>query len=347
MKNKKIILGLIVLVAGGLLFAYSLFFPKSNYSTTTTHLAKEYPELHAALLDEKPYTQYKIPNLDKIASINVETGKVGFTANMVPQGLVIAENYLILSAYNKGKEFQSVLFLLDKNSGKYIKTIVLPGTPHVGGLAYDFIHQNLWITTEAENGSAQISALSLQQLEDDDFAHAKKEIQYLTQTLLTDVKSASFITYYNEELWVGDFTKEHEGELISYFLNEQGFLDFSKKGSNQALKSRRAKDETFNTEKKLQGVAFYHDTILFSQSFGDKSSHLLFFANDIHKPQFDFDSDDLLQSLDFPAYLEQIFVEDERLYAIFESDAKEYRSRLNAFPINHVLVFDFKNLIQQ
>lgn len=346
MKNKKRILGLLLLFSGLFLLVRYVFPPKNTFSSIATYLKKEYPILETALLDKKPYTLYELPNLDKVSSINVKTGKVETTPTMVPQGLVIVENYLIISAYSKDKTFQSVLFLLDKNSGEHLKTIVLPGTPHVGGLAYDSTHQNLWITTEAENNLAQISALSLQQIKEEDFAHTGKESHYLAQTLISDVKSASFMTYYNEELWIGDFTKKHEGNLVSYYLDEQGFLDFSKSGTNQRLKSQQAKDETYNTEKKIQGVAFYQDTILFSQSFGDKNSHLLFFANKVEQEEFDFDSDDLLQSIDFPAYLEQIFVEEDRLYAIFESDANAYRSRPESLPINHVLVFDLKKLNQ-
>ena len=71
---------------------------------------------------------------------------------------------------------------------------------------------------------------------------------------------------------------------------------------------------------------------------------IFYFLNDIQQPQFDFDSDDLLQSIEFPAYLEQIFVEEDRLYAIFESSAQAYRSKPNSFPINHILVFDFNKL---
>lgn len=344
MKNKKGILGLLLLFSGLFLLVRYLFPPENPFSPIVTYLKKEYPLLETALLDKKPYTLYELPNLDKVTSINVKTRKVETTPTMVPQGLVIAEDYLIISAYSKEKTFQSVLFLLDKNSGEHLKTVVLPGTPHVGGLAYDSTHQNLWITTESENNLSQISALSLKQIQEDDFEHAKKEIHYLAQTLISDVKSASFMTYDNEELWIGDFTKKHEGNLISYYLDEQGFLDFSKKGTNQKLKNRRAKDESFDTEKKLQGIAFYQENILFSQSFGDKNAHLLFFKNDIQQPQFDFDSDDLLQSIEFPAYLEQIFVEEDRLYAIFESSAQAYRSKPNSFPINHILVFDFNKL---
>ncbi len=45
----------------------------------------------------------------------------------------------------------------------------------------------------------------------------QKEIQYLTQTLLTDVKSTYFITYYNEELWVNHLQKNTKVNWLVIF----------------------------------------------------------------------------------------------------------------------------------
>ena len=64
--------------------------------------------------------------------------------NMVPQGICATNDYILISAYCHDKEHKSVIYVMDKNSTKYLTTILLSVENnkglkkgnHVGGLAY-------------------------------------------------------------------------------------------------------------------------------------------------------------------------------------------------------------------
>jgi len=53
---------------------------------------------------------------------------------MTPQGLAVSEDYLFISAYCSQQEHHSQLYIIERTSGRHLKTVVLPKRPHVGGL---------------------------------------------------------------------------------------------------------------------------------------------------------------------------------------------------------------------
>ena len=81
---------------------------------------------------------YVIPG---ISGTNVD----GFySSNMCPQGLTFAKSYMLLSAYDRKQEENSVLYVLDKTGKKLIVTVALPNKTHAGGITYD--GYNIWVT---------------------------------------------------------------------------------------------------------------------------------------------------------------------------------------------------------
>ncbi len=61
---------------------------------------------------------------ETIQSTGEEEGDSDQTEDMTPQGLSFLEDYVVISAYSNGGGFNSVLWVLDKKTGEYIKTIV-------------------------------------------------------------------------------------------------------------------------------------------------------------------------------------------------------------------------------
>lgn len=306
----------------------------------------KYPELIPALLTPPPFNEYLIPDLEKTETIQTKTGKVEIGKKMVPQGLALVEDWLILSAYSEEGKYHSVLYVLDQKTGEHVKTIVLPGTPHLGGLAYDPTAQNLWLTTETAEDTAQLSALSVKQIAEDQFEKTKKPIRYQQEIPLFDLEKASFLAYHQSNLVVGHFTKKHEGTLVSYSLDKKGLPIQAKKSAPQKVRGGDTVKEVVEITKELQGVTFFQDQILFSQSYGDKPSKLLFAPNELKKDPLDFDEGDFIKKIAFPPYMEQIVVKDKQLYVLFESNATSYRSKKNAFPIDRVLVFNLEKLMK-
>ena len=93
-----------------------------------------YPEVYSHFDKSGEQDHYIIPGLEQTQAIvhsGKNAGKVGISKDMDPQGMaVIEDKYLLISAYSKSKKYNSVIWLVDKKTGKYIKTIVLDDIDH-------------------------------------------------------------------------------------------------------------------------------------------------------------------------------------------------------------------------
>ena len=91
------------------------------------------------------------------------TKKYDTTAAMTPQGIAVVSKYILLTAYDGNHTHASVIYVLDKKSGKYIKTIQVSGRPHLGGIAYDPVAKNIWVTSKMGKSSA-LASFSLKEM---------------------------------------------------------------------------------------------------------------------------------------------------------------------------------------
>lgn len=296
-----------------------------------TDLAKDYPQLSKDLDGGDGPAYYTIPGLAQSDTISLDTKQATFSDDLDPQGLTIAEDYLIISAYSESKAFRSVLWLIDRKSGHFVKTIVLPDDAHVGGIAYDDKHKKLWIATS----DASISSLSYQQLVADDFLKTKQAITYQEVYLLNDIYLASYMTYYNDTLFVGYFDENHKGNVGYYPLDTKGLPD-----SNGADEGYLNAQQTYRIPDQIQGMTVSKDKVIFSQSFGDEDSNLLLFDNQGLEKWRDFTTADLRNQVSAPPYLEEIELRSGHIYLLFESGSLRYREDKSLFNIDRVLTID-------
>lgn len=309
-------------------------------------LIAKYPQLQKSFdHDAKPET-YVIPGLKQTRSIKVGTTQtLGASKTMDPQGLAVTSKYVIISAYSRDKHYDSVLYLLDKKTGGFVKQIVLPNNSHVGGLAYDTVSKRLWVTTESASGHATLSAYSQATLAKSDFATSKRATKFDKVVNLPQISRASFLTYHNSALYVGYFDASDQGSFLTFPMTKKGMPQVSSATRTQ-LRGSGAHRATYSTGRQLQGVTFYKGKIIFSQSFGPQSSKLLTFDNDGQKQWLDFDADDMLQSVSMPPYLEQIVASGSDLYVLFESASAKYRSSPLGFHADRVLKLDLDSLLK-
>ncbi|MCP8859769.1 hypothetical protein LBW12_07240 [Latilactobacillus curvatus] len=95
---------------------------------------------------------------------------------------------------------------------------------------------------------------------------------------------------------------------------------------------------------KIQGLTFSDTRAYFSQSYGLDDSWIYVFAT-TGRPQ-QFTPEKALLKIRMPAHLEQITLDGNRLYAVFESGAKAYA--LNAKTrIGRVVSFDIDTLVKE
>lgn len=358
MKRMKKIL--IVTLFGGI--SYALFFSSSPnvltdgtntnalYSLTQQQkkLKKNYPILFRYLQSSKQ-NQAIIPGLMQTKTL-LFNQKVSTSYAMDPQGVKAVGPYLIISAYSRDFKHNSVLYVLNKQTGSFIKTIVLKGRPHVGGITYDPLHQNIWLTTvnthfKKHLKTAQISAISLQTLKQYNFSKTHRPISYRYVTSLGKLPEASFLSYHQQHLYVGLFEPNYDGILVQYELNHKGklVLDYKKKVSVLSGKALAKPKKIYLLPDKIQGIAFYKQKVIFSQSYGNHHSKLLIFDHFNPNKTISF-THSFKKEIIAPPYMEQITEYNDQLHLIFESATKIYRKRKDIFHIDRVLTLDASRL---
>ena len=164
-------------------------------------------------------------------------------STMTPQGLCVTEDYIFVSAYcaaekyikeleeNKDygsnaekleaekshKAHNSVIYIIDRESGEYIKNIVLPDKNHVGGLATD--GKVIYV---AKSSDKQISVITLKTIDkalNTKSLSVKVDYDYTVDCGCT----ASFVTYYDNSLWVGVFNEESNGTLRRFSVDKKSY----------------------------------------------------------------------------------------------------------------------------
>lgn len=289
---------------------------------------------------------YVIPGLIQTETLALnEVGKGSLSTSMDPQGVTVAENYVLISAYSHDDKHNSVIYVLDKNSHNYIKTIPLQGKPHVGGLTYDSRSKHIWVCSITDSGEAEIVAISLDKLTSYQLQPDYQPIEYSQRVVLKDIKRASYMTYYNNALYVGYFSEKGEAVLNEYSLDETG--TFIEETTNETILRKddvtAIPDDTDNVGRGIQGVTFYEHYLILSQSYGQKNSKLFFY--DLTDTQDDFFKKNAVLTVTAPPYLEQISAVDGKLYTVFESGTERFRKEKDTTKVDRVILLDLETLV--
>ena len=247
---------------------------------------------------EKEYGTYVIPGLKNTRTLLTEKGATqAMCTSMTPQGLAVTEDYVLVSAYCSTYKHNSVIYVIDKETHNFIKEVVLPGQPHAGGLAYDPDHKILWYSSNI-NGIAQ------------------------TVSLYGIVRD-SFMTFYKGCLYVGCFEKYNESVIARYGVDAAGNL-INTMDEELGMNFEMAVPLDYSTiSEQVQGIAFYNDKLLISHSFGILPSRLVVYEQSDKRLYVNENS---ARTYRFPERLEQIVVEGDNLYVMFESCAYAYRA---------------------
>lgn len=308
------------------------------------------PKLKAAAFNgraaEIDYGTYIIPGLTATQTqIFGQKNSSDICTSMTPQGLAVTEDYLLVSAYCHSGTHNSVIYVIDKKEHTFIKELVLRNKSHVGGLAYDPVHHNIWISGMFR-GIPQVNAITLEQLENYSFQESHQPLVYSQSYDLYAITRTSFITYHDNALYVGYFTQNTASVLEEYDIAEDGTLitqfssdmpDMVDSFTPIALPS----DMRVITEQ-AQGVAFYENKILFSHSYGIFPSTIQIFNNNTFQKLLE--KENAESSLYLPEKLEQIYVDGENLYVLFESAAYSYRAS-SLIKMDRILKLNLKTLL--
>lgn len=291
------------------------------------------------------YGTYVIPGLQSTRTIqNKKEGTMDICTSMTPQGLAITEKYLLISAYYRTKEHNSVIYVIDKETHEFIKEIVLGNRAHVGGMAYDTMNHNLWITGQGYTW-AQANAITLEHLESYDFSEDFQPIEFDMSYNLYRIQKASFMTYHDGALFVGFFTTDNASIIEKYLINADGTLyeksDMNLKRTVGVSDPVACAVSMQVISGKVQGMAFYNNKILLTRSWGILPSEVQIFN---YSRYGILSSSEAYKTIKFPERLEQIYQDGSNIYALFESAAYSYRmTSLNR--IDRVIKLDGSRLV--
>ncbi len=254
----------------------------------------------------------------------------GFSStSMCPQGLTFAGNYLLMSAYDMASEENSVIYVLDKKSKKLLTTMILPSKAHAGGLAYDGV--NIWITT-----GSRVSAFYFADLEEavlNGLPYADITYHSVCSLGIT----ASYMTYYQNKIWVGSYNELKSTYLYSYEILDKDTIPYLQKVDTMYMPTR------------VQGVAFTKQgTLILSRSCQlYKGLRGYMRQLDVYKPNMKDQVNGVIQlgklvnSVSMPSMNEDITIDGNYLYVNFESAAFKNSSykmdRICAFKLTDVV----------
>ena len=270
---------------------------------------------------EREYGTYIIPGLKSTRTFLTSEGDTpAMCTTMTPQGLAVTENYVFISAYCHAKKHNSVIYMINKESHRFIKEIILPGQPHVGGLAYDSEHQILWYSSNTQE-LAQAVSLTMENIENYNYDESPRPIVTNQVASLYGIVRDSFMTFYEGCLYVGCFTKYTESAIARYAVDDKGKL-INTMDEGLEMNFEMAVPLEYSTiSEQAQGMAFYNDKLLLSHSFGILPSRVVFYEKSDKRLYVDENS---AVSYRFPERIEQIFVDGDDLYVLFESAAYAY-----------------------
>ena len=272
---------------------------------------------------EKEYGTYVIPGLKNTRTLLTEKGATqAMCTSMTPQGLAVTEDYVLVSAYCSTYKHNSVIYVIDKETHNFIKEVVLPGQPHAGGLAYDPDHKILWYSSNI-NGIAQAVSIKMDIIEAYDYDESHLPVDTLQTVSLYGIVRDSFMTFYKGCLYVGCFEKYNESVIARYGVDATGNL-INTMDEELGMNFEMAVPLDYSTiSEQVQGIAFYNDKLLISHSFGILPSRLVVYEQSDKRLYVNENS---ARTYRFPERLEQIVVEGDNLYVMFESCAYAYRA---------------------
>ena len=263
-----------------------------NISDEVKEVAFNYPEFLNVIID----ANIKIPIYD----------------NMVPQGITLMGDYILITSYDGDGKNNSVVYVMDK-MGNVINTVDLGTKSHVGGIAYDEANELIWIP----DNNGVLNAYKALDFIDNKKVKAKYRFNNVSDDLIDFLddkkKLIAFVTIDEDSIYFGNFAKDTESIVKKYrIMNIDGKISLNYINS-------------FMVPARTQSITFFNKGLkkymIMSNSYQRrKSSYIKVYEYQENITNY---KEEIIQ-IELPPMLEQSVVNGNSLYTIFESKAKKY-----------------------
>lgn len=244
--------------------------------------------------------------------------------DFIPQGIVVIDDYIFITGYFESKD-NSKCYVLNKK-GEIVNEVELDNNSHVGSIAYDKINNLIWIP----NNEGILSAYNKDDFLNKKHVDAKYSYSGFSIDLMDfqDIRKNHIAYLYvdNEYIYFGNF-----------FINSNCLI----KKYKIVLKNNVVNLKYINSfyvPPKTQSITFVEKDnekyMLLSRSYGRHNSSQLYIYN-YEDDIIDYNNLEI-KMVDLPPMLEQISVDNNNLYLLFESGATKYwdcEEKLKVIPI--------------
>lgn len=247
------------------------------------------------------------------------------TDSYISQGFCSADRYWLITAYDSGKKYPSVIYAVDSESKELVSTLLLPNTYHVGGIAFD--GSRIWLT--GDTSDRYKDRPFVQYILYDDFLRMiRKSVAEVTEKRISDrvyIKNKpSFLEYDSGRLWVGTYigTKgTKEGYIYGYPVNEDGSL-------NTIMYSVITAIDSSAQGMDIDGKYLYISSSYKGDAMGIKSSFITKYEISPSKDGNPclYVADRESKRVEVPKMNEEILVEDGLIHINFESSATKWKN---------------------
>lgn len=262
---------------------------------------------------------------------------------MVPQGICFAKEYLIVSAYDSAEKCNSVLYVISNDDGrnrKLLMTVVLPMKAHVGGIAFDGTY--LWVANGSKVSSIQYSTIVSKVRTA--VTDKKKSVAISFHSTYAPATGASFITYGEGMLWVGQFKDQGDtsGKMYSYEVSDDG--------------KKLTKKYCIQLPDRIQGACFKDGYLILSRSYSRNVSGETYISElriyKISRPDQNgkIKKNSVVKVIKMPPMVEGLVAGSNYLYSVYESAATKYYKGTDGkgtckYPVDRIVAFKFSDFI--
>lgn len=306
-----------------LLLASAVLFTFSVAAFAETSFSYRFADKRQAVLDE--YADYALLFDEEMSSTPIpgmEQTKMAdgsYCYNMVPQGFCFAGEFMLISAYDYEKEFNSVIYVISNigNERKLLTVIELPEKNHVGGIACD--GENVYV---ARSSKGSLGVISLNKIR---LAAITDSCKMDYDKTLDCGCDASFVTCYDGKIWVGVFVEKNYSELYGFTLSDDTL----------------EQTDRMYLPRKTQGVVFFEEGsttyLAASTSYGrNNDSKLVLFEI---TEQYGKLTKSYSKNYILPPLTQEIDIYGDYIYLSTESPATEYTStdcQNTNFPVDRI-----------
>ena len=293
-----------------------------------------------------------------IHSKNYQLGPVipGLQQGAVPQGLSYSKKHnLIFISYYFDKHIPSSVSVIDRSNNTTTGTFALKESVssfhygHVGGLT---VNDNfVWVSSNGKVYKYKISDTT-----------KSTPSRALVPISITETETkASFVTYYQNILFVGEFAygSKYKTKNSHHIENRDGVKHYAWVCGYKVNKERNGLKYILSIRQKVQGICITDKYIFLSISYGRRNRSIIAIyknplkeqphrtvtlENGLKAPLWYLDGKNIIREIDFPPMSEGITIIDGKLAVLPESGAEKYQNG-GLGPLDHIILIDLEEYL--